>query len=156
MQDEVTKLIEANLIHEVHYLEWLVNVILVKKPNGKWRMCVDFIDLNRAYPKDGYSLSSIDQLIDATSGFRLMSFMDAFSGYNQIRMALEDEEKIAFITDRGTYCCKVMLFGLKNVEATYQRMVNKVFAKQLDRNIEDYVDDMMVKSMSMAQHVVDL
>ena len=69
MQDEVTKLIEANLIHEVHYPEWLTNVVLVKKPNEKWRMCIDFIDLNRAYPKDSYPLSSIDQLIDATSGF---------------------------------------------------------------------------------------
>ena len=69
MQDEVTKLIEANLIYEVHYLEWLMNVVLVKKPNGKWRMCIDFTDLNKACPKDSYPLSSIDQLVDVTLGF---------------------------------------------------------------------------------------
>ena len=119
MQDEVTKLIEADLIHEVHYPEWLVNVVLVKKPNGKWRMCINFTNLNRAYPKDSYLLPSIDQLMDATSGFWLMSFMDAFSEYNQIRIASTDEEKTAFITDQGTYCYKVMPFGLKNVGATY-------------------------------------
>ena len=82
MSDEVTKLIEANLIHEMHYPKWLVNFILVKKSNGKWRMCVNYTNLNKAYPKDSYPLPSIDQLMDATSGFQLMSFMDAFSGYN--------------------------------------------------------------------------
>ena len=86
MQDEVTKLIEADLIHEVYYSEWLTNIVLIKKSNKKWRMCIDYIDLNRAYPKDSYPLPSIDQLVDATSEFQLMSFMDAFSGYNQIRM----------------------------------------------------------------------
>ena len=104
-------------------------MVLIKKPNGKWRMCIDYIDLNRACPKDSYPLFSIDQLVDAKSRFQLMSFMDAFSGYNQIRMMKEDEEKTSFITDWGTYCYKVMPFGLKNVEATYQRMVNKAFAK---------------------------
>ena len=119
-------------------------------------MCVDYIDLNRAYPKDSYPLPNIDQLMDATLEFWMMSFMDAFSGYNQIRMTPEDEEKIAFITDRRTYYYKVMPFGLKNTGATYQRMVNKVFANQIGQNMEAYVDDMMVKSMSMAQHIVDL
>ena len=121
------KLIEANLIHKVHYPEWIANVVLVKKANGTWRMCIDYTDLNKACPKDSYSLSSIDQLVDATSRFQFMSFMDAFSGYNQIWIAEEDEEKTAFITDRGTYYYKVMPFGLKNVDATYQRMVNEVF-----------------------------
>ena len=119
-------------------------------------MCIDYTNLNKACPKDSYPLSSIDQLMDATSGFRLMSFMDAFSGYNQIRMAPEDEKKMAFIIDRGTYFYKVMSFGLKNVGATYQRLVYKVFAKQLNRNMKAYVDDMMVKSMSMAHHIDDL
>ena len=93
MRDKVVKLVEADLIREVHYPEWLMNVVLVKKPNRKWRMFVDYTDLNKACPKDSYSLPSIDQLVDATSGFRLMSFMDAFLGYNQIQMAEEDEEK---------------------------------------------------------------
>ena len=84
MQDEVTKLIEADLIRKVHYTKWLANVVLIKKANGKWRMCVDYIDLNKACSKDSYPRLSIDQLMDATSGFRLISFMDTFSGYNQI------------------------------------------------------------------------
>ena len=84
MQDEVTKLIEADLIHEVHYSEWLANIVLVKKANGKWGMCVDCIDLNKAYLKDSYLLPNIDQLVDATSGFQLMSFINALFEYNQI------------------------------------------------------------------------
>ena len=80
----------------------------------------------------------------------MLSFMDAFSGYNQIRMAEEDQKKMAFITDRGLYCYKVMPFDLKNADTTYQRLVNKVFTDQLGRNMEAYVDDMLVKSKSMS------
>ena len=83
-------------------------------------MCIDFKKLNKACPKDSYPLPRIDQLVDATSGHELLTFMDAFSGYNQIRMALEDEEKTAFITNRGLYYYRVMPFGLKNAGATYQ------------------------------------
>ena len=92
----------------------------------------------------------IDRLIDATSSFEMMSFMDAFSGYNQIQMAKEDEEKTTFITSQGMYCYKVMSFGLKNVGATYQRLVNKVFTDHLGWNMEAYVDDMLVKSKSVS------
>ena len=84
MRDKVAKLIEADLIHKVYYPKWLSNMVLVKKPNRKWRMCIDYTDLNKACPKDSYSLPSINQLMDATSEFQLMSFMDAFSDYNQI------------------------------------------------------------------------
>ena len=80
----------AGFIREVYYSEWLANVILVKKANGKWRMCVDFIDLNKACPKDSFPLPRIDQLVDSTVGHKLLTFMDAFSGYNQIKMAEED------------------------------------------------------------------
>ena len=97
-----------------------------------------------------------DQLVDATSGFRLMSFMDAFFGYNQIRMAKEYKEKMAFIIDHSLYCYKVMSFSLKNTSAMYQRLVNKVFTNQLDKNMKVYVDDMLVKSKSMSQHIADL
>ena len=72
------------------YLEWLANVVMVKKNNGKWRMCVDFIDLNKAYPKDSFPLPKIDQLVDSIAGHKVLSFMDAFSGYNQIMMDEED------------------------------------------------------------------
>ena len=128
----------------------------MKKANGKWRMCVDFTDLNRACPKDSFPLPRINQLVDSTAGHKLLTFMDAFSGYNQINMAEEDQEKIAFITSQGLYCYKVMPFGLKNAGATYQRLVNKMFSKQIGRNMEVYVDDMLVKSKEELAHLDDL
>ena len=128
----------------------------MKKANGKWRMCVDFMDLNKACPKDSFPLPRINQLVDSTAGHKLLTFVDAFSGYNQIKMAEEDQEKTAFITSQGLYCYKVMPFGLKNVGATYQRLVNKMFNKQIDRNMEVYVDDMLVKSKEELAHLDDL
>jgi hypothetical protein len=153
---EVEKLLKVQFIEEVYYPDWLANVVLVKKSNGKWRMCVDFTDLNKACPKDSFSLPRIDALVDSTSGYKLLSFMDAFSGYNQILMHPEDREKTAFITDRGLYCYKVMSFGLKNAGATYQRLVNKMFQAQIGRNMEVYVDDMLVKSAESIAHINDL
>ena len=119
-------------------------------------MCIDFKKLNKACLKDSYRLPKIDQLVDATLGHELLTFMDAFSGYNQIRMAPEDEEKTAFITNRGLYCYRIMPFGLKNAGATYQRLVNKIFKEQIGRNMEVYVDDMLVKSKSSMNLVADL
>uniref|UniRef100_A0A2N9FD92 Integrase catalytic domain-containing protein n=1 Tax=Fagus sylvatica TaxID=28930 RepID=A0A2N9FD92_FAGSY len=133
---EVDKLLKAGFIREVYYPEWLANVVMVKKSTGKWRMCVDFTDLNKACPKDSYPLPRIDQLVDSTAGHKLLSFMDAFSGYNQIQMTKEDQEKTAFITSRGLFCYKAMPFGLKNAGATYQRLVNKMFHDQIRRNVE--------------------
>ena len=113
------KLLKAGFIREVNYPNWISNIALVKKANGKWRMCIDFKNLNKACPKDSYPLPRIDQLVDATLGHELLTFMDAFFGYNQIRKALEDKEKTSFITNRGLYCYRVMPFGLKNTGATY-------------------------------------
>ena len=86
IKEEVQKLTVAKFIREVYYPNWLANVVMVKKANGKWRICVDFTDLNKACPKDSYSLPRIDQLVDSTAGHKLLGFMDAFFGYNQIRM----------------------------------------------------------------------
>ena len=88
----------------------------------------------------------IDQLVDSTAGYRLLSFMDAFSGYNQIRMDEADQEKTSFVTSQGLFCYKVIPFGLKNARATYQSLVNHMFRPQIGRNVEVYVDDMLVKS----------
>ncbi|XP_019055681.1 PREDICTED: uncharacterized protein LOC109115782 [Nelumbo nucifera] len=129
---------------------------MVKKANGKWRICINFTDLKKACPKDSFPLPRIDQLIDATTGHELLSFIDAFSGYNQIRMHPGDQERTAFITNRGLYCYKVMPFGLKNVGATYQRLVNEVFKEWLGWNVEAYVDDMLVKSKKVEHHLADL
>ena len=129
---------------------------MVKKNNGKWRMCVDFTDLNRACLKDSYPLLQIDTLVDSTARHELLSFMDAFSGYNQIKMKEEDQEKTSFVTSQGLFCYKVMPFELKNAGATYQRLMNKMFMHQLGRNIQVYVDDMLVKSVCKNDHLNDL
>ena len=101
---------------------------MVKKASEKWRMCVDFIDLNKACPKDSYPLLRVDVLVDSTAQHQLLSFMDAFSGYNQIKMDEANQEKTLFVTSQGLFCYKVMSFGLKNAGATYQRLMNKMFA----------------------------
>ena len=151
--EEVTKLLTVSFIKELYYPDWLANVVLVKKENWKWRMCVDFTDLNKACPKDSFPLPRIDQLMDSIA---LLTFMDTFSRYNQIKMAEEDQEKTAFITSQGLYCYKVIPFGLKNAEAAYQRLVNKMFNKQIGRNMEVYMDDMLVKSKEKLAHLNNL
>ncbi|XP_016162329.1 uncharacterized protein LOC107605090 [Arachis ipaensis] len=117
--EETKKLINAGIIKEVRFTTWLANEVMVKKYNSKWRMYVDFTDLNKACPKDAYPLPSIDSLVDSTSGYRTLSFMDAYSGYNQILMHPPYQNKTAFITAYGNYYYKVMPFGLKNAGATY-------------------------------------
>ena len=111
INEEVGKLLQAGAIREVEYPGWLANVVLVKKANGKWRLCIDFTDINRACLKDSFPLPRIDLIVDATVGHELLSFMDAFSGYNQINMDPDDQEKTSFITGQGTYCYRVMPFG---------------------------------------------
>ena len=92
---------------------------MVKKANRKWRICVDFTNLNKACPKDSYPLQRVDVLVDSTTQRQLLSFMDAFSDYNQIRMDKVDQEKTSFVTSQGLFCYIVMPFGLKNAGATY-------------------------------------
>ena len=149
-------MLSIGFIREVYYPNWLINIVLVKKANGKWRIYVDFTDLNKACSKDSFPLPRIDQLVDSTAGHKLLTFMDAFSGYNQIKMAEKDQEKTAFITSQGLYCYKVMPFRLKNAGATYQRLVNKMFSRQIGRNMEVYMDDMLVKSKEKPTHLDDL
>ena len=119
VKSEVIKLKQAGAIKEVFYLQWLANTVVVKKKTGKWRVCVDFTDLNRAYPKDPFPMPRINQLVDATVGHPRMSFLDAFQGYHQISLATNDQEKTAFVTSVGNYHYKVMPFGLKNTGLTY-------------------------------------
>jgi len=156
VREETQKLLSAGHIREIQYPEWLVNVVLVKKANGKWRMCVDFTDLNKACPKDSYPLPSIDTLVDSASGCEMLSFLDAFSGYNQIKMHLRDKGKTTFMTKTCSYCYKVMPFGLKNAGSTYQRLMDKVLAPMLGKNVQAYVDDMVVTSRDRRRHTTDL
>ena len=138
------------------FRSWLANTVVVKKKTGKWRVCMDFTDLNKACPKDHFPMPKIDQLVDATVGHPQMSFLDVFQGYHQIPLALDDQEKTAFVTSIRNYHYKVMHFGLKNARSTYQRMMTKMFEPQLGRNIEVYIDDMVVKSKVVFEHVEDL
>ena len=158
INEEVDKLLQAGAIREVDYPDWLANVVLVKKANDKWRLCIDFTNVNRACPKDSFPLPRINLIVDATADHKLLSFMDAFSGYNQIRMDPNDQEKTSFVIGQGTYCYQVMPFRLKNAGATYQRLVNRIFQKQIEASMEVYIDDMMVKSVKaelLVDHLVE-
>ena len=150
------KLKWAVTIKEVFYPEWLANTVVVKKKSGKWRVCVDFTDLNKACPKDLFPLLWINQLADATVGHPWMSFLDAFQGYHQIPLALGDQEKTSFVTPTGNYLYQVMPFGLKNAKSTCQRMMTRMFEPQLGKNIKVYIDDMVVKSKVEFKHINDL
>ena len=116
---EVQRLKEVGVIKEIFFLELLANTVVVKKKNGKWRVCMDFTDLNRACPKDLFPMPKIDQLVNATYGHSRMSFLDTFQGYHQIALAPKDREKTAFISPGANYHYEVMPFGLKNARATY-------------------------------------
>ena len=146
IKEEVEKQYNAGFLRVVNYLEWLANVVLKPKKDGKVRMCVDFQDLNKANPKDDFPLPHIDILVDNTIGHALLSFMDGFSRYNQIKMAPEDIEKTFFITPWGTYCYKVMPFGLKNASATYQCVATTLLHDLIHKEVKVYVDYMIVKS----------
>ena len=129
---------------------------MVKKANGKWKMCVNFTNLNKACPKDSYPLPRINVSMDSIARHQLLSFMNAFSGYNQIKLDEADQEKTSFVTSQGLFCYKVMPFSLKNAGVTYQRLMNKMFAHQIGRNVQVYVDDMLVKIRREDDHFDDL
>ena len=135
---------DAGFLAVTNYPPWVANIVPVPKKDGKVRMCVDYRDLNRASPKDDFPLPHIDVLVDNTAQFSVFSFMDGFSGYNQIKMSPDDMEKTTFITPWGTFCYKVMPFGLKNAGATYQRAMVTLFHDMIRHEIKCY--DMIAKS----------
>ena len=127
IQTEVDNLLQNGFIRAVKYLEWLANVVVVPKKGNKWRVRVDYTDLNDACSKDSFPLPRIDHIVDASVGHGMLSFLDAFSGYHRIPMPPPDAGKTSFITPHGLYYYNVMPFGLKNAGATYQRLVTKMF-----------------------------
>nr|ABF96894.1 retrotransposon protein, putative, Ty3-gypsy subclass [Oryza sativa Japonica Group] len=133
---EVNKLLKAGVIQEIDHPDWLANPVLVRKSNAKWRICVDFTDLNKVCAKDDFPLPRIDQLVDSTDGCEFMSFLDAYSGYHHIHMNPTDIPKTAFITPFDTFCHLRMPFGLRNAGATFARLVQKVLGLQLGQNVE--------------------
>ena len=154
--EEIHKLMAAGFIKEVFHPEWLANPVLVRKKGGKWRMCVDYTGLNKACPKVPYPLPRIDQIVDSTAGCETLSFLDAYSGYHQIRMKESDQLATSFITPFGMYCYVTMPFGLRNAGATYQRCMNHVFGEHIGRTVEAYVDDIVVKTRKASDLLSDL
>jgi len=146
VKEELQKLLDAKFIQPIDYLEWISNMVPIKKPNGKICICTNFRDLNKACPKDDFSLSNIDTLVDAIARHEMLSLMDGFFGYNQIKVAPEDQYKIAFITSWRTFCYKLMPLDHKNAGATYQRPITYIFHDYIHDIIEDYVNVLLAKS----------
>jgi hypothetical protein len=153
---EVNKLLEARFIRLVDYPSWLANPVLVEKPNGSWRMCIDYTSLNKVCPKDEYPLPCICLIVDSTMTCELLSFLDAYSSYHQISLAIDDEEKTSFIMPFGIFCYTKMAFELKNGGATYQKCVHIVLENQIGRNVKAYIDDIVVKSEKHGDLLNDL
>ncbi|PKI42421.1 hypothetical protein CRG98_037187 [Punica granatum] len=147
---------EPRFLEVCNYSEWVANIVPVEKKDGRVQVCVDYRDLNKASPKDNFPLPHIDILVNNTARHAQFSFMDGFFGYNQIRMAEEDKIKTTFTTMWGTFCYRVMPFGLKNAVATYQRAMVTLFHDMMHREVEVYVDDMIAKSKEGEDHLVNL
>ena len=156
IKEEVTEQLKAVFIKPIHQAKWIVNVVPVPKKEGKVRICVDFRDLNKACPKDDYPLPHIDVLMDNMARIVLMSFMDGFSRYNQIKMAPKDMTKTTFTIECGIHYYTVMSFGLKNAGETYQRMATTLLHDMMHNEVEVYVDDMIVKSKDRGSHTINL
>jgi hypothetical protein len=139
---ELRKLLEAGFIKEVFH--------------PTWRMCVDYTSLNKSCPKVPFPLPRIDQIVDSTSRCELLCFLDAYSGYHQIKMKESDQLATSFITPFGMYCYVTMPFGLRNAGATYQRCMQHVFEDRIGRTVEAYVDDIVMKTRKADDLVSDL
>ncbi|PKI78545.1 hypothetical protein CRG98_001052 [Punica granatum] len=136
IKEEVVKQINAGFLEVCNYSEWVANIVPVEKKDERVRVCVDYRDVNKASPKDNFPLPHIDILVDNTARHAQFSFMDGFSGYNQIRLAEEDKIKTTFTTMWGTFCYRVMPFGLKNARATYQRAMVTLFHDMMHKEVE--------------------
>ncbi|GJV62822.1 reverse transcriptase domain-containing protein [Tanacetum coccineum] len=154
--EEVNKWFKVGIVRQVQYPSWVANPVLVKKVDGRWRVCIEFKDLNKACPKDLYHLLEIDWKIESLMGFQYKCFLDAYKGYHHIHMTKNDEDKTAFHTEEGVLCYTKITFGLKNAGATYQRLVDSAFKEQIRVNLEAYVDDMMIKSRTEQDIIKDL
>jgi ribonuclease HI len=152
---EVQRLLDASFIREVYYPSWLANVVMVKKKNDKWRMCTDFIDLNKCCLKDDFLLTRIDKIVDSVAGCEIMALLDCFSGYHQIWFREEDQEKMSFIMPFGTYYYLRMPEGLKNVGPTFCRMTKVILKEQLETSVFSYVDDIVVASRKKKTQLQD-
>jgi hypothetical protein len=149
-------MLDVGFITEVTYLQWLANVMMVRKKKVRWRMCTDFTDLNKCCTDDDFPLAKIDQIIDSAVGCDVMALLDCFSGYHQIWLHKEDKEKTSFITPFGTYCYMRMLEGLHNASPTFCRMMKAALMDQVGRNVLFYIDDIIVASKKKESYISDL
>jgi hypothetical protein len=157
IKKELAKLLAAGFIKEFFHPEWLAEPVLVRKnKSNKWRMCIDYTDLNKHCPKDPFGLPRMDQVTDSTAGCDLLCFLDCYSGYHEIVIKEEDQEKTAFITLFGAYCYTTMSFGLKNAGATYHRAIQTYFKRQLKKNVEADVDGVVVKTRNSDTLIADI
>jgi hypothetical protein len=153
---EILKLLATGFIRECKNPVCLVNPVLVPKKTGQWRMCIDYTDLNRHYPKDPFPLLHIDQVVDSTVGSALLCFLDCYSAYHQVALRVSDQDKTTFITPHDIYCYTAMTFGLKNVGATYQKAIQMCLESQVGKNVKAYVDDVVVKTTNEDDVITDL
>jgi hypothetical protein len=154
---ELHRLENANFIKEIKTSSWVSNPVIVPKKNTNVRrVCVDYTTLNKHCPKDPFPLPRIDQIIDSTAGCARLSFLDAYSCYNQIKLKVEDKEKTTFITPYRVHCYQVMPFALKNTGVTYQRMMQNCLGNQIGRNVQVYIDDVVITTREEATLISDL
>jgi hypothetical protein len=147
----------AGFIREIKTSTWVSNPVIVPKKNTNvHRICFDYTSLNKHCPKDPFPLPCIDQIIDSTAGCARISFLDAYSGYNQIKLKKEDEEKTTFMTPYDVFCYQVMPFSLKNAGATYQRMMQNCLRSQIGQNIQVYIDDVVITTRKEDSLIGDL
>lgn len=147
VKDELEKFLNVGFIYTIDYSEWMSNIVLVSKHEKSIRVCIDFQDINKACPKDNFPLPNIDMIVDMTTRYEIYSLMNAFFGYNKIKIVPKDQEKTSFTCEWGTFFQNVMPFGLKNAGVTYQFVMMTIFYDMTCKIVEDYIDDTLVKSM---------
>jgi hypothetical protein len=153
---EVQRLLDACFIREVAYPQWLANVVMIRKKNSKWWMCTDFTNLNKCCPKDNFPLARIDKIVDSAVGCEMMALLDCFSGYHQIWLCKEYEEKISFITPFGTYYYLRVPEGMHNAGPTFYRMMKAALKDQVGKNVLSYIDDIVIASKKRNTYISDL
>lgn len=150
---ELKIILDIRFIQPIDYAEWISNIVPISKLDKSIKICAYFIDLNKAYPKDDFPLPSIDTIVHLIAGHAILSLMESFSSYNQIKIELEDQDKTIFTCPWGTYFWNVMAFGLKNAGATYQWEISIIFHDIMHTFMEDCVDDLLVKSFTREGHL---
>jgi hypothetical protein len=152
MEREVKKMLDAQIILPLRYLEWVANLVHARKKNGEIRFCVDFKNLNRSSKKDNYPLPKMDHILQSVTGSSKMSMIDGFFGYNQISVIPEDREKTTFTTPWGTFMYAKISFGLMNAGATFQRAMDIAFIGERDKFVVIYLDAITMFSRSDKEH----